>query len=558
MRTFLLNLILALASLPVWAGPPITGRYCEMQQMALDRARADVDSYMNLDVPTDILNASQAAQARLDGCMNPNPAACELSCVNLGRSDWDNVACTTKWNNCKAECQVSCESLLAQAGPHTDACEMKARDCASQVPASRTQVTGAAAAATAAGEAALNPNLESLIRQCETRADLALEICSREEGTTRDAITTASQNAQSSISSAGSAQSCQQLNSFTQEAQSLINSFQSACGSPSSACATSCASAQNALDEEKRRRGGNPNEILRAETTRWNTARTRCADAGQKVSAMQSQAQALRAETERSARCSNDTSTAGTTNGLSLPTGGGTTAASPVPTSADCRANPSAPGCAAALPQDCTNPQFAATNAVCRGLRGDTVSRGADGTAPTMLPAADRAADPGLTSNPGLFGTPDIPAVPGVYDSTYGSNPTIGGGGGGGGHRGSGGGLGGGGTDPRARSHSKSNFDTNIIGGGGRPSGPGGSPGALKGGGDSGGGGFYGGGRRPAARGGSSSENVDLTRFLPTRERSGGRFQSDVTGPDGITGPYSNIWKKVNNRYSAEGRRLMP
>jgi hypothetical protein len=80
------------------------------------------------------------------------------------------------------------------------------------------------------------------------------------------------------------------------------------------------------------------------------------------------------------------------------------------------------------------------------------------------------------------------------------------------------------------------------------------------------GGGFYGGGGGGGAAGGrgGSAENggrgPDLRQFLP-----GGKYDpkarrgiAGLSGPDGITGPYSNIWQKIQNRYQAERVKLIP
>jgi hypothetical protein len=44
----------------------------------------------------------------------------------------------------------------------------------------------------------------------------------------------------------------------------------------------------------------------------------------------------------------------------------------------------------------------------------------------------------------------------------------------------------------------------------------------------------------------------------------GGKFDprargiAGISGPDGITGPHSNIWQKIQNRYQAEKPKLIP
>jgi uncharacterized membrane protein YgcG len=88
-------------------------------------------------------------------------------------------------------------------------------------------------------------------------------------------------------------------------------------------------------------------------------------------------------------------------------------------------------------------------------------------------------------------------------------------------------------------------------------------------GGGSGGGAWGGGGARGAASGGpngamsngrgvagGNQANVDLKKFLPGGAFDPRRRPANVVGPDGITGPMSDIFKKINDRYLAVGPSL--
>lgn len=83
----------------------------------------------------------------------------------------------------------------------------------------------------------------------------------------------------------------------------------------------------------------------------------------------------------------------------------------------------------------------------------------------------------------------------------------------------------------------------------------GGAGGSLGGRGGSGGAGGYGGQR--AANG--AAGGPDLRAFLP-----GGKYDprqrgiAGATGVDGITGPHTNIWHKIQNRYQATSPTLLP
>lgn len=57
---------------------------------------------------------------------------------------------------------------------------------------------------------------------------------------------------------------------------------------------------------------------------------------------------------------------------------------------------------------------------------------------------------------------------------------------------------------------------------------------------------------------GANGQNVDLRKFLPGGHVDPRRALAGATGPDGITGPYSNIWHKINNRYFSIRPTLRP
>lgn len=53
-------------------------------------------------------------------------------------------------------------------------------------------------------------------------------------------------------------------------------------------------------------------------------------------------------------------------------------------------------------------------------------------------------------------------------------------------------------------------------------------------------------------------QKVDLRQFLPGGKRDPSRGLAGISGPDGITGPNSNIWQKINARYYAVSPTLLP
>ncbi|MBK9324077.1 MAG: hypothetical protein IPM97_14220 [Bdellovibrionaceae bacterium] len=218
-----------------------------------------------------------------------------------------------------------------------------------------------------------------------------------------------------------------------------------------------------------------------------------------------------------------------------------------------CKQNPNAIGCSA-MATDCSNPTIASTSPVCICAKNPNDPS----CSVSMKASSGRGGATDLASNAGLTGG----SAGGGLDTGLDN------------------------VDWQGRDWKKSNDTAEDPGGskGGRPiqdgsAGSGGSDGGsgsgadpssvsvnsgFRGGGGGSGGGFYGGaggsGSAAAkAAGSADSKNPDLRNFLP-----GGKFDprargiAGISGPDGITGPHSNIWQKIQNRYQAEKPKLIP
>lgn len=222
-----------------------------------------------------------------------------------------------------------------------------------------------------------------------------------------------------------------------------------------------------------------------------------------------------------------------------------------------CVSNPTLPGCPGTQ-VDCSNPQIAATNKVCicsktpnapQCLSGQSTSASTSPT--TSGGATQNRLNPNSAEDLGgdNLGTPEIPLGPASkeagaagVDGKQGAGANFGSSGGGsaGGPNGKGGG---GAADPIA-------VTAGFYGGGGS------GGGSSYGRGGSGGGG-YGGGAGGMGRAGLGAPN--LRQFLP-----GGQYDpkarglAGASGPDGITGPNTNIWDKIQNRYHVISPTLMP
>jgi hypothetical protein len=224
-----------------------------------------------------------------------------------------------------------------------------------------------------------------------------------------------------------------------------------------------------------------------------------------------------------------------------------------------CKGNPSGVGCSTEA-TDCSNPSIAASNPICICKANPSasacggVAMKADGGG---FDTYDSASLGGVA--PGSSGSLDSGGILG--DDSWAGNPNAktdnsraedvggskggrplneGGGGGGSGGKDSGGGPGGSATGVAV------NAGFRGGGGGGGSFGDGGS----------GQGTWVAEGQAPGA---TTNGNPDLRNFLP-----GGKFDpktrglAGLSGPDGITGPHTDIWKKIQNRYQVKQPTLMP
>lgn len=222
-----------------------------------------------------------------------------------------------------------------------------------------------------------------------------------------------------------------------------------------------------------------------------------------------------------------------------------------------CKANPNLPGCAAAGPVDCSKPEMA-TNKVCVCSRNPTdpmcLNESTMGSRQMgSVDSSSRLNSKGVDS----AGIGDLPGLPGISPGKPGSggpgeavegrqggsaNLSGAGGGGAGGDFGSSSGAGeeatGGGHAVTAGFYG--------AGGGGSAGAPGSATGGVE-------------GHRAWTGSSAGGSGPNLRQFLP-----GGKFDPKIrgpagaAGPDGITGPHSNIWMKIQNRYQVVRPTLMP
>lgn len=226
-----------------------------------------------------------------------------------------------------------------------------------------------------------------------------------------------------------------------------------------------------------------------------------------------------------------------------------------------CKANPTMAGCAATGPVDCSSPQNA-SNKICicqKNPLDPTCKTGSSekaGFDQRGSGAGSNSAGYGGAGSDALksdFSSKGIDVAGGAPKATSGDAASAGGGSGIGGGGGSG--LGGAGDEAGAYDSASEEPDINA-----------GFYGAA---GSSGGPNFGGGGGADGALDEASlgDQNVydglrgapDLRQFLPDGTPNP-NFQGQmagVYGPDGITGPHTNIWNKISNRYKEKEPTLI-
>lgn len=233
--------------------------------------------------------------------------------------------------------------------------------------------------------------------------------------------------------------------------------------------------------------------------------------------------------------------------------------ATPQAVVAFCTANPSYPGCGASAQQSCSDPTYAATNKVCQCAANPYSCRVVDNSVSGSIGYSSVDSSSRLPSQAANVGG-DIPSTPNIAmvdpvrsGDVQGIDGRQGGAGVGSSTVGSGGGSGGLGRANVDPSDVPGGGSMGTFGGGG---GGGGRFGSQASGGSRGG---YGSNGQNAAGSNGKAGNPDLRQFLPggsynpRQNMVGGRV-----GIDGITGPNSNIWQKVQNRYQVLKDTLHP
>lgn len=322
---------------------------------------------------------------------------------------------------------------------------------------------------------------------------------------------------------AQTADMCRQAGQNAQEAGGTIDTIINQCQSAISACSSACSQVSEAgLSQQQKR------ELAQA--------RSQCSSGNSALQTLQSQKSQVQQNQQRAQQCLNDVGQGGSLN-------------EPTNKEVNCTATPNAPGCLQAK-QDCSNPEFAATNEVCRCASGNC------GEQKHAASATDEGVDQSAVSED-ASPTPDMNASldgsPGAgYESSYADANLQGGGAGGG----SGGGSNSGANTPgvkASRDHSKINADTlaGLV--------------AAKGAGKFGSGSQEGGEDRGSySNSGSwippkmSDDAIDVNKFRPNLERDQLRKPSSMNVRSEIYASHVNMWRQMNLRYQLLQGTLIP
>ncbi|WP_413291675.1 hypothetical protein ACLSU7_09670 [Bdellovibrio sp. HCB185ZH] len=335
------------------------------------------------------------------------------------------------------------------------------------------------------------------------------------------------------------AESCTTMAALSSTINAAVAAYRLTCSSAIKDCNSTCSSAQKYLESTPACQTDPNFAAMKGQAT---SSVNQCASYTAKVGEAQQAMNNIAQTAANATQCASLTSADGSSDLASL-----------------CAANPSLAGCENVV-MDCNNPAMASNKVcICSKNPSDPSCLGTSnvvGDTGGGLATIDQSSRTGSSASASDF-TGDLPNI-GIEQaelSSGGSDAGIdgkqGGGvsfGGSGGGSGSGGKPGAEGADPTKSTAVNSGFRGGGGGGGGF--GGGGSDGEGQGG------GFF----NSAANALAAKGGPDLRQFLP----GGGKYNPNArgvagaTGPDGITGPHTDIWKKVQNRYQVMSPSLLP
>jgi hypothetical protein len=381
----------------------------------------------------------------------------------------------------------------------------------------------------------------SEVEICIEKSDAALNDCDMSENSEyKDLINAADQAAKGLQQSAQSsiAAACSQLATISQGANGFLVSYKVTCTTSVNSCQSACSTA------EEKAKSNNDQAMKDA----IKGAKANCAKAAQRLAGLDNQVAGIAKTQATSQQCAQFV----TKNDSLLQV-----------TLAQCKQNPSLQGCAALLGVDCVNPSVASTNLTCIcqktpndarcgygkiGAGSGVLGGGTDSTGAGTGIGGSKIGPPDLNDSPGSDPFAQLPEIPGSAPGSGGAPMGAGGSAGMGGSKGAN-------QAPQKKGpaqKSQSKIDTNVLGG---YRGGGGVMGFVNRVADA----IFGEPkpRRPAGK--SNDVNaVDYQKFLPNGQNDPRRDLASQNYPDGITGPFSDNWKKMNNQFIKQASTLLP
>lgn len=400
---------------------------------------------------------------------------------------------------------------------------------------------------------------EALVAQCRSEVQAATYRCDEKSDSAMSNIgDMASQLAlMAGQSTANSVKdSCSKMAGITQGANAALAAYRLACKSAISDCDSSCSKVKDYLTENAHCMEGGV--VTLAKSSAVTGLMSEVEDEIDRCNSLDSKVEQANQAIQNYAKIMANARNCDVKN-----TG---TPTPEVVTPPICLTQPNSPACKMATKIiDCSSPELAATNKVCICIKNpsDPSCRmaqkfGGDDGPGMMVDPSGRLSGKGDGSD--FSG--DIPNLPSIaqreinkaagssINGKQGGNAALGGGSNGSG----GGGATAGGNGGSDSSTDPSSGGSGFYGGGG---GSGSGRGYSDGDGEPSSSGSR--GLRPAAVGANGKPlSPNLRKFLPGGQYDPRRGFSGMAGPDGITGPHSDIWQKIQNRYRVMSPFLLP
>ncbi|MBO9665305.1 MAG: hypothetical protein J7501_00640 [Bdellovibrio sp.] len=412
---------------------------------------------------------------------------------------------------------------------------------------SSNKSTGTQTSSTQSSVGACQQQLASLVQSCNDSVSSADNYCDEKNSKEMNSVSSQASAialAFASQTAASVQAACSKAALLSQAANAAVAAYRTACSGAIDSCTSACDAAITYYNQSK----GCSDTSTISLNSQATTLKQQCSNYTARTDQAQQAIQNYALTASNGANCASETSADDNT------------------LVAICEKNPSLAGCTNTI-ADCKNPSMA-TNKVCvcannpndpqcLGTSSSTVADGGSLNTGNMDMSSRKTGDTSGVDN--LLG--DIPDTPGIQQGKLNGGagaPGVDG------KQGQGVAFGSGDSSHGSSGGRSGKADGAEEGGAGHQV----NSGYYGGGGGSGGGwGGSGDGEGGRGEGGlwsrisdklSGKSGPDLRQFLPGGANDPRRGIAGASGPDGITGPHSNIWQKIQNRYQVVSPSLIP